>query len=91
MISGTSAGGINGAFLAKALANGQEFSPLKTLWIKEGDIDSLLNDKASYRGLEYANDGAPTRSLLNSDRMYVKLLEAFQTMKTEMPPIGAGE
>ena len=32
-ISGTSAGGINGLFLAKALANGQEFAPLKELWI----------------------------------------------------------
>jgi len=86
VISGTSAGGINGAFLAKALANGQDFSPLKKLWIQEGSIENLLNDDASYRGLEYARNDAPTRSLLNSDRMYVKLLDAFQTMATVMPP-----
>lgn len=88
VISGTSAGGINGALLAKALTNGQDFSPLKKLWIQEGNIENLLNDEASYQGLEYAKDGSPTRSLLNSDRMYVKLLDAFQNMATVMQPIG---
>ena len=86
VISGTSAGGINGAFLAKALANGQEFAPLKDLWIQEGNIESLLNDEASYQGLKYARNNSPTQSLLNSDRMYVKLLGAFQTMAPAMPP-----
>lgn len=87
VISGTSAGGINGAFLAKALANGQEFSPLKKLWILEGNIENLLNDEASYQGLEYAKDGSPPRSLLNSDRMYVKLLDAFRDMTTVTEPL----
>jgi patatin-related protein len=91
VISGTSAGGINGAFLAKALANGQDFSPLKTLWIQEGNIQSLLNDEASYEGLEFAKVDAPPQSLLNSDRMYVKLLDAFQNMATVMQPIGKSE
>ena len=90
VISGTSAGGINGAFLAKALANGQPFLPLKNLWIQEGDIDSLLNDDASWRGLEYAKVTTPPRSLLNSDRMYIKLLDAFQGMQQAGPPIGQG-
>ena len=62
MISGTSAGGINGIFLAKALANGQDFSPLKKLWIQEGNIENLLNDDASYQGLEYARIDTPPRS-----------------------------
>ena len=91
VISGTSAGGINGAFLAKALANGQQFSPLKNLWIQEGNIDSLLNDDASYEGIEYAKNDSPTRSLLNSDRMYVKLLDAFQNMNEAVRPIGESE
>ena len=91
VISGTSAGGINGAFLAKALANGQQFSPLKDLWIEEGNIDRLLNDGASYEGLRYAAKGSPPRSLLNSDRMYVKLLEAFQDMQPAMEPAANGE
>jgi hypothetical protein len=54
VISGTSAGGINGIFLAKALAQGQAFAPLKTLWVQEGDIARLINDKASYEGIEFA-------------------------------------
>ncbi|EJN11073.1 patatin-related protein [Bradyrhizobium sp. YR681] len=90
-IAGTSAGGINGLFLAKALAKGQEFAPLKRLWIQEGDIDGLLNDKASYEGLEYARTDGPPQSLLNSDRMYVKLVEAFQGMTKAPPATGAAE
>lgn len=90
-IAGTSAGGINGLFLAKALANGQEFAPLKKLWIQEGDIDGLLNDEASYKGLEFAKTDSPPQSLLNSDRMYVKLLDALGGMATAIKPIGNGE
>jgi patatin-related protein len=81
-ISGTSAGGINGIFLAKALARGEEFAALKNMWIREGDIGLLLNDKASYRnvaGIGKAQENPA--SLLNSDRMYLKLLEAMQAMK----------
>jgi patatin-related protein len=91
VISGTSAGGINGAFLAKALANGQPFSPLKNLWIQEGNIDSLLNDGASYQGIEYAKVNTSPLSLLNSDRMYIKLLDAFQGMQQAASPNGQSE
>jgi patatin-related protein len=90
-IAGTSAGGINGLFLAKALANGQDFAPLKKLWVQEGDIATLLNDDASYEGLKFAKTGSPPQSLLNSDRMYIKLLDAFQNMATAMKPTSAGE
>jgi patatin-related protein len=90
-IAGTSAGGINGLFLAKALANGQEFAPLKKLWIQEGDIDGLLNDDASYEGLEFAKTDSPPQSLLNSDRMYIKLVDAFGGMEKAMDPIGQDE
>ena len=82
VIAGTSAGGINGIFLAKALANGEQFASLKNLWVKEGDIALLLNDKISYQGLgppplDRINKPA---SLLNSDRMYQKLLSAMESM-----------
>jgi len=90
-IAGTSAGGINGLFLAKALANGQKFAPLKKLWIQEGDIDSLLNDEASYNGLEFAKTDSPPQSLLNSDRMYLKLVDALGNMATAIKPIGESE
>ena len=44
VISGTSAGGINGIFLAKALARNQGMEGLKRLWLTEGDLAKLLND-----------------------------------------------
>ena len=79
ILSGTSAGGINAVFLAKALANGQDISQLQKLWLEEGNIETLLNDKRSLiQGLQ--TDFAKPRSLLNSQRMYRKLLEAFDAM-----------
>jgi patatin-related protein len=78
IISGTSAGGINGVFLAKALANESDLSPIQQLWFDEGAIERLLNDRSSYQGV-----GTPpsnTESLLNSQRMYRKLLDAFDSM-----------
>jgi patatin-related protein len=79
ILSGTSAGGINAVFLAKALANGQDISQLQKLWLDEGNIETLLNDKRSLiEGLQ--TDFAKPRSLLNSQRMYKKLLEAFDVM-----------
>ncbi len=91
VVSGTSAGGINGVFLAKALANGEEFRSLEDLWLDEGDIGRLLNDAESYADLgDRAPDrSARPRSLLNSDRMYLKLLDALQQMRP-MPGVARG-
>src|SRR5512138_1147374 len=47
ILSGTSAGGINAIFLAKALANNQPMAQLEKLWIEQGDIELLINDKKS--------------------------------------------
>lgn len=82
VIAGTSAGGINGVFLAKALANGEQFGALKDLWVNEGDIGLLLNDKRSYSSTvpELADRSDKPTSLLNSDRMYAKLLYAMGKM-----------
>jgi patatin-related protein len=91
VIAGTSAGGINGIFLAKALANGEAFAPLKQMWVQEGDIAGLLNDKLSYEGIAFAQTDAAPRSLLNSDRMYLKLLQAMDAMAPAVPPVGHGE
>lgn len=91
VVAGTSAGGINGLFLAKALSNGEEFGSLKNLWVQEGDMASLLNDERSYAGIEYAKDRRPTQSLLNSDRMYLKLVDAMEAMKATVPGPGQGE
>ena len=42
MISGTSAGGINGVFLAKAIAHDLSQKSLRDLWFEEADIGKLL-------------------------------------------------
>jgi patatin-related protein len=74
ILSGTSAGGINGVFLARALANNQSMEGLKKLWVREGDLGRLLND--GY---------ALPDSLLNSDRMYDQLLLALKGMDETGP------
>ncbi len=83
VIAGTSAGGINGVYLAKALANGEKFGALKNLWVNEGDIALLLNDERSYLTTRppLPNRSNHPSSLLNSDRMYAKLLSAMEAMK----------
>ena len=81
ILSGTSAGGINGIFLGKALANGQDISGLENLWIKEGDMQTLINDKQSVKGRPLRLQDPPA-SLLNSQRMYLELLKAFDSMES---------
>ena len=46
IISGTSAGGVNGIMLAYALANGRSFSPSAELWRNQGDIQALLRKES---------------------------------------------
>jgi patatin-related protein len=90
ILSGTSAGGINSIYLAKALANEQRIDRLKQLWINEGDLGLLLNDPGSLKGIELeAQD--PPQSLLNSRRMYFKLLRALDDMERDKPSIAGTE
>jgi patatin-related protein len=62
VVSGASAGGINGIFLAFALANEREFATCADLWRRDGDLGTLLRrldgdvvpsvlDSEHYRGL----------------------------------------
>ena len=86
ILSGTSAGGINAVFLAKALANGETLDQIKELWINEGDIGVLVNDRESkVEGLDIPKEPA---SLLNSQRMLFKLLYALDTMEPDQPSTG---
>jgi patatin-related protein len=78
IVSGTSAGGINGVFLAKALANGQDIKSLEGLWIEQGEIQRLIYDKKSLEDRLELEDPPP--SLLNSQRMYLELLKALDGM-----------
>ncbi len=80
IISGTSAGGINGICLAKGLVRGLgNLSALERTWLDKGDIDTLFNDKASEPWRFTPKE--PKTSLFNSQRMYGLLLEAFSVME----------
>jgi patatin-related protein len=46
IISGASAGGINGVFLAQAIATGQSLEPLTKLWLEQADVDRLVAEEA---------------------------------------------
>lgn len=85
ILSGTSAGGINAVFLAKALANGQSVDGLARLWESEADIGLLINDSESLAGVPDLPKNQQPRSLLNSERMYRKLLDAFDGMDPKPP------
>lgn len=88
VLAGTSAGGINAVFLAKAIAGDLGMERLKELWVTEGDVDLLLNDRRSVRGTRLEPPGEPA-SLLNSQRMYLKLLDALDGMD-DAPAPGTG-
>jgi patatin-related protein len=46
IIAGASAGGINGIFLAQAMATGQSLDPLTDLWLEEADVERLIDPQA---------------------------------------------
>ncbi len=46
IIAGASAGGINGIFLAQAIATGQSLEPLADLWLEQADVEHLLDPDA---------------------------------------------
>lgn len=94
ILTGTSAGGINAIFLAKALANGQGLDGLARMWETDADIDTLINDGRSRKGLPKLPPTLSPRSLLNSRRMYAKLREALDQMdapdekRSAIEPVG---
>jgi patatin-related protein len=46
IIAGASAGGINGIFLAQAIATGQSLDPLTDLWLEAADVERLIDPNA---------------------------------------------
>jgi patatin-related protein len=46
IIAGSSAGGINGVFLAQAITTGQSLEPLTDLWLENADVETLLDPDA---------------------------------------------
>lgn len=49
VITGSSAGGVNGITLARALAHDLDYEPLTDLWLQEADIERLLAPEAKAR------------------------------------------
>ena len=75
ILSGTSAGGINAIFLAKAIAlRSQSLKQLQETWLEVADMEKLLNRGGPFE---------PKRSLLRGDWMYMQLLQAFSAMNTQ--------
>jgi len=73
VLSGSSAGGINGILLSYALCNEREFASAAKLWRERGDIGGLM------RGLD--DPIASYQSLLDSENKYEPWLhEAFDDM-----------
>ena len=48
IIAGSSAGGINGVFLAQAIVTGQSLAPLTDLWLEKADVEVLLDPDARH-------------------------------------------
>jgi len=70
VVSGTSAGGLNGAWLACAVAAGRPLPPLKKLWVETAQLE---------RGaLLRPNDLTPLPSLLNGDFFGGQLSSVFR-------------
>jgi patatin-related protein len=73
VVSGASAGGINGMFLAFALCNELEFDRCADLWRLQGGINDLLRDPT--------DEGTRQTSLLDSEGYYEpQLAGAFEAM-----------
>src|ERR1700749_1869 len=70
IVSGASAGGINGVLLGKALATGAELNSVRTIWTDEADIGKLLRE---------ASDKEPV-SLLRTDRFQELLDDGLKRM-----------
>ncbi|WP_425230076.1 patatin-like protein [Sphingomonas sp.] len=47
IVAGASAGGINGIFLAQAIATGQSLDPLTDLWLASADVEALIGPDAA--------------------------------------------
>ncbi len=77
IISGTSAGGINGALLALAMSQGKSLEALREIWAEEGDILRLLR---------HSTENDPP-SLLDGDYFYKAMVKGFQKIRDQQ---GAG-
>jgi patatin-related protein len=86
IVSGTSAGGINGVLLAKAIAEQQDFRVSERLWLEVADIAALLRGKDSWGDIPAEGRAGDPESLLNGHRLYREACKALQQMgRREIP------
>ena len=91
LISGSSAGGINGVALAKAIAlRSRSLDKLAEVWLNDADLDLLLNDNKSEPQKYPPHPENRTVALLNSERMYGMVLETLSAMNDDVEPEGEG-
>jgi patatin-related protein len=100
VISGTSAGGINGVFLAKAIAHNLSQESLRDLWFAEADLGKLLSGpsflpakgKLAWFGIRALAHGLRVAPPLRGDQMCRLLYAALSAMDEPPPgtPPGAG-
>ncbi|MCX7009468.1 MAG: patatin-like protein [Kiritimatiellaeota bacterium] len=79
IITGSSAGGLNGAFLANALVNRGDIMKLMEVWRHEGDVDRLL----------YRPKKDQPGSLLDGDYFLQKIYEALLEKRSAPAEEGA--
>jgi patatin-related protein len=84
IVSGTSAGGINGVLLALALASQRDFTVSAQLWRKIADIGALLHEEGSEADLQ-PRPPREAESLLSGYRLYLEARKAMDQM-TEVSP-----
>jgi patatin-related protein len=79
ILSGTSAGGINGVLLALALASQRDFTVSADLWRDIADIGTLLREEGSENDLD-PNPPRDAESLLSGYRLYLEARKAMDRM-----------
>lgn len=77
VITGSSAGGLNGALLATAIANEQDISHIREIWAEEGGLASLMRSPF---------DRSPTSVLEGDEKFLPALLGAFASLVQKNHP-----
>jgi patatin-related protein len=89
IVAGTSAGGINGVYLAKALAHNRSQDALRDLWLDKGDIGKIMYGWKRipwWMRAPWLLARARRKAPLHGDSMSVWLYEALEDMDKERAP-----
>jgi patatin-related protein len=89
VVAGTSAGGINGVFLSKALTQNQSLDALRDLWFTKGDIKVLLRGPGWLPAplkIPLLLAGAIKKPVLKGDAIAQWMYEALRDMEATRAP-----